>query len=210
MKKTASLICILLSLALLLAAFAACGKTEQPPATDPITEAPQTDAPTDETTTEPEETTAEPVSRITAEGGTLVEAYDISFCVPEFLTANEWNGILGVYDYYTGEYSGGGGRPSGMDVNLSATAESNTDGDLLAYARDASRRAAGADAEPEEVEINGFTWLRFTVDAGHVNYYAVFNEGLYEICVARGGDTQENYEAAVKMLEETLQLAIAE
>ncbi len=214
MKKLISLLCILLSLALLLTGFAACGKTEKPADTTEATEAPAAEdtvdaADTTEATEAPEDTTAEPVSRITAEGGTLVEAYDISFCVPESLTANDWNGMLGVYDFYTGEYTGSGGRPTGMDINLSVTAESNTDGDLNAYARAASEEASGAAVEPEEVEINGFKWLRFTVDEGQINYYAVFNEGLYEIVTCRGGDTQEHYNAAVEMLEQTLQLAIA-
>ena len=208
MKKLRCVLCLLLCVCFALGCFAACGKTEQPETEPTVTE---TEPPADdETSTEPEETAAEPVSRITAEGGTLVEAYDISFCVPDSLTANDWNGMLGVYDFYTGDYSGGGGRPTGMDINLSVTAESNTDGDLLVYARAASKRASGAEVEPEEVDLNGFTWLRFTVDAGQVNYYAVFNDGLYEIVTARGGDTQENYDAARQMLEVTLQLAIAE
>ena len=192
MKKLRSLLCLPLCVCLTLICFAACGKTEQPENETSADAAGSTAA--DETSTEPEETSAEPVSRITAKGGTLVEAYDISFCAPESLTANDWNGIPGVYDFYTGDYSGGG-RPTGMDINLSAMAESNTDGDLLAYAREASKNASGAGVEPEEVDLNGFTWLRFTVDAGQVNYYAVFNEGLYEIVTAHGGDTQENYDA---------------
>ncbi|MBQ7688315.1 MAG: hypothetical protein IJT27_03755 [Clostridia bacterium] len=213
MKKLTAVLCILLSLALVAAVFAACGKK--------VEKADDDNAETDAVliiegdTAEPDaadadatdETEAEPVSYPTADGQN-VKAYDVSFYLPENLTPNGYNGMLGVYEFYTGDYSNS--SPTGMDFTLMVSAESNTNGDLAAYARDASRKSSGADAEPEEVEFNGFTWLRFTVSADQVNYYAVFNDGLYEIVTRRGGDTQENYDAAKQMLEDTLFLAVAQ
>ena len=207
MKKTVSVLCILLSLLLAVSAFAACGKQKTP---EPDTAAPTDNAPDTEAPESTDEITEAPATVVypTAEGGQAVQTYDISFYVPDTLTPNTYNGMLGVYEFYTGEYVNS--RPSGLDITLCVSAESNTNGDLDAYARDASRKAAGAEVEPEEAEINGATWLRFTVGTEAVNYYAVFNDGLYEITCKKGGDTQENFDATVKMLEDTLFLAIAD
>ncbi len=200
MKKT---VVILLAL-LMLVSFAACGKNT-PATTDPETTAPaETEAPTEaEDTTEAE---PETVARPTADGQ-AVEAYDLSYYVPNSMTANEYNGMLGVYEFYTGEYAGS--KPSGMVITLSATAESNANGDLEAYARDAGKSRNGMAAEPAIESINGFDWLVFRED-GKINYFAIFNEGLYEIYAERGGDTEENFSAAVDMLEQTLFLAVNE
>ena len=199
MKKT---VAILLAL-LMLVSFAACGKNT-PPANDPETTVPtETEAPTEEDTTEPE---PETVARPTADGQ-AVEAYDLSFYVPNSMTANEYNGMLGVYEFYTGEYAGS--KPSGMVITLSASAESNADGDLEAYARETGSSRNGMAAEPATESINGFDWLVFRED-GKINYFAIFNKGLYEIYAERGGDTEEAFSAAVDMLEQTLFLAVNE
>ena len=202
MKKIISVLCVILSLALMVSVFAACGKQKpaEPAVTDDATE-----APTDAVTTEPPATEAPTVARPTAEGQ-LVEAYDLTFYLPESLTPNEWNGMLGVYEFYTGEYSGS--RPAGLDFSLSALAESNTNGDLEAYARAESAKRSGVEVEPESVEINGTTWLKFAISESETNFFAVFNNGLYELYTTRGGDTQENYDAALKMMTDTLFLAV--
>ena len=203
MFKKMSLLCMLFSLATFVLLFAACGKTEPAETTAPVIAA------EDDTASEtdaPEETTAEPetVARPTADGQ-AVEAYDISFYLPESLTANEWNGMLGVYDFYTGENTTG--TPTGMDITLSATAESNADGDLESYARATSAQKYGLTADLATETINGADWLILQAD-GQKDYYAIFNSGLYEIHTLRGGETQEAYDAAVAMLEETLFLSV--
>ncbi len=208
MKKALLLTALLIAASIL---FAACGASvpeDTSPATEPGTASVETGIQTEpETETETEEETKPPVVRPSADGQEVL-AYDVSFYLPSDITANEWNGMLGVYDFYTGEYSGS--HPSGMDFTLTVSDESNADGDLNAYARDASLKISGADAEPEEVDFNGTTWLRFTVNEGAVNYYTIFNGALYEITTMRGGDTQENFDAARAMLEETLFLAVNE
>ena len=214
MKNLKKLLCVSLCLMMALSLFAACGKTGGDTPTKPSaenTEAPAdiTEAPAEETDAEETDApTAESVSRPTADGGQLVKAYDITFYLPEFLTANEWNGMMGVYDYYTGEYYNS--RPSGMDVALSVTADTNVKTTLTDYAREETAKRLGAEVTPEETELNGFTWLKCTVSETKCAYFAIVNEGLYEIYAERGGDTQENYDAAVKMLEQTLFLALAE
>ena len=200
MKKT---IVILLAL-LMLAAFAACGKNT-PATTDPETTAPaETEAPTEaEDTTEAE---PETVARPTADGQ-AVEAYDLSFYLPSDITANEYNGMLGVYEFYTGDHSGS--RPTGMDISISVTAESNAKGDLNTYARETGAQRNHMAAEPATESINGFDWLVFRED-GKINYFAIFNEGLYEIYAERGGESDDAFNAAVAMLEQTLFLAVNE
>ncbi|MBQ7715768.1 MAG: hypothetical protein IJT70_07865 [Clostridia bacterium] len=211
MKKTIAIIALLITFALL---FTACGGKEE---TAPSEAQKETETVTPDTTAAPETTEAPDTTEEVTEApaverpsadGQLVEAYDLTFYLPANLTPNEWNGMLGVYEFYTGEYSGT--RPAGLDFSLSVSADSNADGDLEAYARDASEKAAGAAVEPETVEINGTEWLRFAVDEGHVNFYTIFNEGLYEITTSVGGDSQENFDSALAMLEETLFLAPVE
>ena len=204
MKKQISVLLLALCLILALTLFTACGKTPKP--ADETT-APVTEAPTEETTEAPEEATAEPVSIPTAEGGQAVQAYDVSFYLPETLTPNEWNGMLGVYDFYTGEYTGS--RASGMDFALAVSDESNAGGDLEAYAIEDSRSQSGLEATPEKVELNGSTWIRLS-SGDKNNYYAIFNGGLYEIESRCGGEVRENYDEAVAMLEATLFLYDAE
>lgn len=201
MKKTIAWILVVL----MLAAFSACAKDPAAPSeSEPaISEEDKTETPVSDAT-EPTEPEPETVSRPTADGQ-AVEAYDISFYLPEDMTANEWNGMLGVYDFYTGENLTG--TPTGMDITLSATAESNADGDLNAYARKMSADKTGVTAEPAAETFNGTEWLVFRED-GKVNYFAIFNNGLYEIYAARGGETEENFKAALAMLEETLFLAV--
>lgn len=210
MKKTFTLIALVLVIVLL---FAACGTSGGK--TDGTTAEPETETPapieteTEEITETEEETTEAPetIARPTADGQE-VAAYDVSFYLPESLTANEWNGMLGVYDFYTGEYSGS--YPTGMDIALSVTDESNANGDLGAYAREASAKLTATDIEPEEIDFNGTTWLRFKSGEIMTNYYTIFNGGLYEITTRAGGEAKENYDAAIAMLEETLFLAVSE
>ena len=212
MKKTLIIIGLIIAFSFILFS---CGKGEE----SVLTAAPEpdttevavsdTDVPTDtEVPTETEAPTdteaPETVARPAADGQECL-AYDLSFYLPSSLTPNEWNGMLGVYEYYTGEYSGS--APYGLDFSLVVSDESTAGGDLDSYARDASAKSAGAAVEPEKVDINGAEWLRFTVDSGHVNYYTIFNGWLYELTTSVGGDTQENYDAARAMLEETLFLA---
>lgn len=204
MKKTIALIGMM-SLILAFSLLAGCGEQQPAQGTEP-TSSVAADGSSVPSATEPAPTSAEPepVSRPTADGQ-AVEAYDLSFYVPSDLTPNEYNGMLGVYEFYTGEFVGS--KPSGLDITLSVSDESNANGDLTAYAKKNSELRSDLTAEPETVTFNDRTWLRISGD-GKADYYAIYNSGLYEIYTQRGGDTQENYDAAVSMLEETLFLEV--
>ncbi|MBR5411253.1 MAG: hypothetical protein IK104_11335 [Clostridia bacterium] len=211
------MICVLLSLLLTVSMLAACvgagktdsGATDGSAASDGSSAAPEaSETPSDEPSEEPSEAPTEPAPVRPTADGQSVEAYDVSFYLPESLTANEWNGMLGVYDFYTGEYVGT--RPTGLDISLTVSDESTAEGDLEAYAIEDSRTQSQLEAEPETVELNGYQWIKLSEDGEKANYYAIFNGGLYEIETLRGGDTAENYAAAVEMLEATLFFAVAE
>ena len=210
MKKTLLFFALILTLSVLLIS---CGGTAEKESEKDGTET-EVESKTDtqsetEAETEPETTEEVPetVARPTADGQE-VHAYDLYFFLPADLEPNEYNGMLGVYVFYTGQFTGV--YPTGLDFSLCVTAESNTKGDLEKYARDASRQWSKVDVEPEKVEYNGHEWLRFEIDSGHVNYYTVFNDGLYELTTSIGGESQATYDAAREMVEKTLFFVINE
>ncbi len=198
MKKT---IVVIMLLSVVIALFSGC--TGSPAATENTTEK-ETGKSTGAavSTPAPSEGTAE----VPPADGQLIEAHALVCYLPNALMPTEYNGTLGVYVFYTGEYTGI--HPTGLEFSFVITSESNTNGDLRAYAVEASEMTSRANVEPEEVEINGHTWLRFTVNAGNVNYYTVFNGGLYEVTTFAGGESIENYNAAKQMFEKTVHFVI--
>lgn len=132
-----------------------------------------------------------------------IEEYGISFYMPEGMVANEYNGMLGVYDYYTGVYYGT--RPTGVDLNLVAT---RVDDDMTAeiYAKTKSRAVNYEGVtELEEKELNGVTW--WTGSAGTLTYYAAKNLGVvYEFYVTDGEKLGVTKEDVIELLEETVYL----
>ena len=123
--------------------------------------------------------------------------------MPEGMVANEYNGMLGVYDYYTGVYYGT--RPTGVDLNLVAT---RVDDDMTAeiYAKTKSRAVNYEGVtELEEKELNGVTW--WTGSAGTLTYYAAKNLGVvYEFYVTDGEKLGVTKEDVIELLEETVYL----
>ena len=202
MKKT---IAIIMLLSVVIALFSGCTGSPAPAATESTTEK-ETGKSTGAavSTSSPSEGTAE----VPPADGQLIEAHDLVCYLPNALIPTEYNGTLGVYVFYTGEFTGI--HPTGLEFSFVITSDSNTNGDLRAYAVEASEMTSRANVEPEEVEINGHTWLRFTVNAGNVNYYTVFDGGLYEVTTFAGGESIENYNAAKQMFEKTLRLVISE
>lgn len=132
-----------------------------------------------------------------------IEEYGISFYMPNGMVTNEYSGVLGVYDYYTGEYHGT--RPTGVDLTLVAT---GVDDDMTAetYAKTKSR-AVNYEGVTElwEKELNGVTW--WTGSAGILTYYAAKNRGvIYEFYVMDGENLGVTKADVIKLLEETVYL----
>ena len=168
----------------------------------------ETGSETSEKEIETEKKTGSVSSRPEADG-LEVKAYDITFYLPKELTANEWNGMLGVYDYYTGEYVGS--APTGLDITLVVSGESAADGDLPSFAqREIYKNFGIKDVFPESSEFNGKEWLKYRADDGRIYYCAIFNEGVYEIVAKPGGEETAKFEKTVEMMEKTLYFEIAE
>ena len=198
MKKTVIALALLLTLAWLLCSCVSVTVVENGGNKTEAAGTAETAAPAE---TAAETAPAKPV-RPTADGQE-VAAFDVSFYLPGDLTPNPYNGMLGVYEFYTGEFSGS--RPTGMDFSLSVLAESNTKGDAEGYARENAPKNATV---MEKKTFNGTEWMVFAADDGTTYYCTTFNDGLYEITAKRGNESAEAFKAAVDMMESTLFLAV--
>lgn len=131
-----------------------------------------------------------------------LSSYGLSLFIPNGFTANEYNGLLYVWDYYTGSYVGN--APDGVDVNIKINGlEEGKDFDT--YVRNDSRPAKSTGVTPFVTkEINGHTW--YTCNNGTIYYYgAEFNGNAYEIEV-RNGKTYNGItlQSTLDMIEKTL------
>ena len=100
MKKVMSIALVMLLIA---ASLTACKK--EPKESEQADQADQTQDIADTTapdTEENEESSAEdgPATRPEAEGGVLHQAYDLSYCLPDWMEAMAYNGMMGVYDMH--------------------------------------------------------------------------------------------------------------
>lgn len=140
----------------------------------------------------------------TADGTQVdLDYYGVSYYVPSAMKANEYNGMLGVYDFYTGEYVGTG--VTGVDINLRL---GSIDGDmsLEEYVRTESSPAKyGNITDFEAKELNGSTW--WVCSQGEHYYYASENLGcLYEFDITGGQDFGVTLAELLEMFEETVYL----
>ncbi|MBP5246185.1 MAG: hypothetical protein J6036_06990 [Clostridia bacterium] len=138
-----------------------------------------------------------------AENGINVDEYGLSFYVPENLTANPYNGMLYVWEFYTGEYTSSG-YPDGVDVTMkiSGLADDKT---VDEYIRNDSRPANSNGVTPFVIkEINGSEW--YTCNNGKIYYYgAEFGGNVFEIEIMNGKTINGvTLESVISMLEQTL------
>lgn len=130
------------------------------------------------------------------------DQYGLALYIPNGFTANPYNGMLYVWDYYTGSYVGN--YPDGIDINIKINGlkEGKT---FDEYVRNDSRPAKSAGVTPFEVKnLNGHDW--YTCNNGKIYYYgAEFMGNTYEIEV-RDGKTYNGItlQTALEMLEKTL------
>ncbi len=138
-----------------------------------------------------------------AEGGINVDEYGLSFYVPEALNPNPYNGMLYVWEFYTGDYTSSG-YPEGIDVTLNVRGlEEGVDADT--YIRNNSRPANSSGVTPFEIkEINGADW--YTCNNGLIYYYgAEYGGNVFEIEIRNGKVIDGvTLESVFDMLEKTL------
>jgi len=202
MKKT-KLLSVSVSVLIVCFMLGACGTaapteapTEKAEATTPVptTPVPTTPAPTAEPTTEAPTTAARPMA-----DGQSVEAYDLLAFLPSSLEANEYNGMLGVWEYYTDWNTGN--KAQGVDITFIVNgAGDGADTDLQKYLLENDDRYVIS--EFEELELNGFSWLKCT-DGTRTAYFAYYNNGVYIITAEPGNDPALLAES-LAMLESTL------
>lgn len=146
------------------------------------------------------ETSANPVTGFPTAGGIEKRIRGLYFEVPEGTEENPYNGLLGVYEFYTTDY----GQP-GVDVSL--VISSLDDGlTVKYYVENESRPAHSEGVTPFEKEvINGTIW--YTCNNGRIFYFASGMDGdtIYEIEVQSvAGDPYNIRDRAIEMLRKTL------
>ncbi len=197
-------------------------KTEKPSETKTETPVPSNDTASESTPEESEPGTSEvptsmepepsspeaPVKPTEPAGSKLHQAYDLFYPLPDWILAMKYNGMMGVYEFYTGDFNG---SPTGLDFAVEVYSDEELNGETLeTYVLTRSRAKKAGLTAIEHVNYNGYDWLRLTNGADATYYYAVFNEGLYCLLALQNADTAENYLTARDMLEQTLFFEIAE
>ena len=141
----------------------------------------------------------EKIVKPTAEGDEkTVES--LNFFIPAGFTENSYNGMMGVYDYYTGNVT-----LSELNVGVVVTWNGNyKDSNALEYIENKSNTAKSIHLTNVTTEkINGKDWYVFSNDNNY--YYASeYDENLYEVTVEKRKDPQNLFETTKKKKKKTL------
>ena len=124
------------------------------------------------------ETKEEKIKKPTADGDEkTVES--LNFFIPTGYTENSYNGMMGVYDYYTGSVT-----LSELNVGVVVTWNGNyKDSSVLDYIKNKSNTAKSIHLSDVTTEkINGIDWYVFSNENNYY-YAAEFDENLYEVTV---------------------------
>ncbi|MBR5943014.1 MAG: hypothetical protein IKZ81_06680 [Clostridia bacterium] len=187
-KRIVSILCLLIAAALI---FAGCGAENEPLAGSENGGSVSSGQGGEEQSSESSQASA--AQRPTA-GGVPVEIYDLCVEYPEGMTENEYNGMLGVYNYYTA---------AGTDLNICVSGLS-ADFELDAYiAKSVLASNSGVGALSDRV-INGTTW-RASDNGKKLYMAAATDDAVYEVVLTRGSNAAE-YEKMEDMVLETLWL----
>ena len=127
-------------------------------------------------------------------GGVPAEIYDLCVEYPEGMTENKYNGMLGVYNYYTA---------AGTDLNICVSGLS-ADFELDAYiAKSVLASNSGVGALSDKV-VNGTTW-RASDNGKKLYMAAATDDAVYEVVLTRGSSADE-YKQMEDMVLATLWL----
>ena len=145
------------------------------------------------------ETKEEKIKKPTADGDEkTVES--LNFFIPTGYTENSYNGMMGVYDYYTGSVT-----LSELNVGVVVTWNGNyKDSSVLDYIKNKSNTAKSIHLSDVTTEkINGIDWYVFSNENNYY-YAAEFDENLYEVTVEKRNDPQNLFETTNEMVKKTL------
>ena len=176
-KRVISILALLLAALLL---FAACGEKPAAPAGSEAggSAVGSGGEQGGESSSVPESSSA--AQRPTA-GGVLAEVYDLRVEYPEGMTENEYNGMLGVYNYYTA---------AGTDLNICVSGLS-ADFELDAYiAKSVLASNSGVGALSDKV-VNGRSW-RASDNGKKLYMAAATDDAVYEVVLTRGSSADES------------------
>ena len=141
----------------------------------------------------------EKIEKPTADGVELI-VESLNFFIPTGFTENSYNGMMGVYDYYTGNVT-----LSELNVGVVVTWNGNyKDTNALDYIKNKSNTAKSIHLSDVTAEkINGREWYVFSNENNYY-YAAEYNENLYEVTVEKRNDPQNLFKKTNEMVKKTL------
>ena len=138
-------------------------------------------------------------ARPTVSEGRALSANELEFFLPEELNKSPYNGMLGVYEFYTGELKDAG--PTGMDIII-VVHSVDDDFDVEKYANKESSGAMDG-AKFKKKNINNHEWYVGEKNRSHY-YVSSFHGNRYDISIWENDDPNKVYDDAVIMFEKTL------
>ena len=124
---------------------------------------------------------------------------ELSVYLPEELQTSPYNGMLGVYEFYTGEFKDAG--PTGLDYMVLVD-EVPDDFKIEDYAK---KNAKGAKKGYTlgKLKFNDHVWYGIVME--HEAYYcSEYNGYVYDISIVENDDLSKVYPDVIMMTEKTL------
>ena len=141
----------------------------------------------------------EVVEKPTAQGDEKT-VEQLNFFVPQGFNSNSYNGMMGIYDFYTGENSG-------LEVNVVVVVTySGNFKDMSAkdYILKESNTAKSIKLDKvSEETINGSKWYLFS-NSNNYYYASLFNDSLYEVTISKKSDPDNIFKNTNEMVKKTL------
>ena len=124
----------------------------------------------------------------------------LNFYIPAGFNENPYNGMMGVYDYYTGNVT-----LSELNVGVVVTWNGNyEDSSAKDYIENKSNTAKSIHLTNVTTEkINGYEWYVFSNENNYY-YAAEYDENLYEVTVEKRNDPQNLFQTTNEMVKKTL------
>lgn len=135
------------------------------------------------------------------ESGAVEKTFrDLFMYIPEGFNKNSYNGMGGVYNFYTGSTPG-----KEVDITIVVSNfEKYKDMGIKTYIETKSTPAKGIKlTETAESKINGHTWYLFNNENAY--YYGTeYNDSIYEIKIEKKNNPEGKFEQANDIVKKTL------